>query len=344
MMREEERKALIETFQSVMKEVRMELGWTAAQLAAMLGVSRQTVSNLETRRQPMAWVQYLSLAALVDYAVEGKDAKRQKVLKALDEAGANNMWYTPAAQDGSLLLRALTGVVQETADPAQAKLYTRLAEKTKIFLDADIFLAEGAVGFFATFSGYLQQGGTRAILPYRAVQQLDQDGSPEARTRAMAIARNLQKDGCLVIRGEQNDPDTHDTIRSVFLKFRSRYALTLLTQDEAFAQDVLRMNADTSRGRGLPIEVYRLAGGVLRPYELAPIDWLNPKQEPLDSWDDLSLDDDTLAPDERPASAASVRAAAALHYVLAEEEQRPPARRTPRAEEADLLKKWFAVG
>ena len=303
-MREEEQKAIVETFQRVMKDVRVELGWTAVQLAAMLNVSRQTISNLETGRQPMSWVQYLALAAITDFATEGKEEQRQRILQIVDQAGVGNMWYTPMAESGSLLLRALTGVVQEATDPSQAALLTNLAEHYKVFLDADIFFADGAPSFFATFSERLRQSGKQAILPYRAVQEMEKQPS-ETRRRGMAVARNLQLDGCLVIRGESNDPDTHDTIRSVFLKFRSRHKLCLLTQDEAFAHSVLRMNADASRTGYEPIEVYRLENGMLHAYESEDADWSGTKREPLVSWDDLFSDSElkeTLADEKvRPA-------------------------------------------
>ena len=298
-MREEEQKALVEAFQRVMKDVRAELGWTAVQLAAMLDVSRQTISNLETGRQPMSWVQFLAFAAIADFATEGKEEQRTRILQMIDGASAGNMWYTPIAKDGSLLLRPLTGVLREATDPSQTALLTNLAEHSKVFLDGNVFFADGAAPFFATFLECLQKADAQVILPFRALQDIEKNAS-DARTRALAIVRNLQKSGYLSIRGEEFDPGTQDTIRSVFMKFRSRYKLCLLTQDEAFAQKVLHMNEDLPSSQSDPIEVYHLVDGTLRAYETATPGWLEPKREQPTSWDDLFADE----PQEKRAAPA----------------------------------------
>lgn len=50
--------------------IRKIAGWTAEQLADRIGVTKQTISNLETGRTPMNLTQYIAIRAILDHEIE----------------------------------------------------------------------------------------------------------------------------------------------------------------------------------------------------------------------------------------------------------------------------------
>jgi transcriptional regulator with XRE-family HTH domain len=49
--------------------IRKIAGWTAEQLADKIGVTKQTISNLETGKTPMNLAQYIAIRAILDYEI-----------------------------------------------------------------------------------------------------------------------------------------------------------------------------------------------------------------------------------------------------------------------------------
>jgi len=50
--------------------IRKIAGWTAEQLADRIGVTKQTISNLETGKTPMNLTQYIAIRAILDHEIE----------------------------------------------------------------------------------------------------------------------------------------------------------------------------------------------------------------------------------------------------------------------------------
>lgn len=50
--------------------IRKIAGWTAEQLADKIGVTKQTISNLETGKTPMNLTQYIAIRAILDHEIE----------------------------------------------------------------------------------------------------------------------------------------------------------------------------------------------------------------------------------------------------------------------------------
>lgn len=50
--------------------IRKIAGWTAEKLAERIGVTKQTISNLETRKTPMNLTQYIAIRAILDHEIK----------------------------------------------------------------------------------------------------------------------------------------------------------------------------------------------------------------------------------------------------------------------------------
>ncbi|MEI6286600.1 MAG: helix-turn-helix transcriptional regulator [Bacillota bacterium] len=72
----------IETVYNRFKLLRQAAGWTSAQVAAELGVSRQTIVNIETKKTPFSKMHCIAfMAVLNERGAEVPDLK--KIVKAV---------------------------------------------------------------------------------------------------------------------------------------------------------------------------------------------------------------------------------------------------------------------
>ena len=60
------RKRIIEMMTDELPVLRAKLGISQAELAAAVGISRQTYSAIETKKQPMSWATFLALLAFFE--------------------------------------------------------------------------------------------------------------------------------------------------------------------------------------------------------------------------------------------------------------------------------------
>lgn len=71
------------------KFMRKSIGVRAADLAVLIGVSAETISRWETSKSPVDWAAFVTLSALVEDRLAGRDGTlvRLKALKAPRKAG-----------------------------------------------------------------------------------------------------------------------------------------------------------------------------------------------------------------------------------------------------------------
>jgi transcriptional regulator with XRE-family HTH domain len=63
------REPKIARLQHNLSAIRKIAGWTAEQLGDKIGVSKQTISNLENIKSPMNLTQYIAIRAVIDYEI-----------------------------------------------------------------------------------------------------------------------------------------------------------------------------------------------------------------------------------------------------------------------------------
>jgi len=69
-MVDSKQKAQIEILQKHLSSIRKIAGWTAEELGNKIGVTKQTVSNLENQKTPMTLTQYIAIRAIIDYEIQ----------------------------------------------------------------------------------------------------------------------------------------------------------------------------------------------------------------------------------------------------------------------------------
>lgn len=88
-----QRDAQIKCLQKNLSAIRKIAGWTSEQLGEKIGVTKQTISNLENEKTQMTLTQYIAIRAIIDYEIQTN--KENKVLPQVVEVLLNrNEEYT----------------------------------------------------------------------------------------------------------------------------------------------------------------------------------------------------------------------------------------------------------
>ncbi len=250
----ETRQALIENFQTSMKAIRLLMGYSINELAEYVGVTRQTINNLESGKSKMSVMQFLSIAAVVDNYIAANGNMYQAIETILDSDRRPSADRFDTSFSGFSLLKRWfllfegTGTELLTRDGAALDdgQMRRMAHGYKIFLDDTAFFSDAAEESIHSLADYLAAENEQVIITLRTVERIQERTQERTHSRqavnALRLLNWMQQKHIVQIRGEETDANQHDTILSVFLKFRSTHRLCLITQDRAFADDVLRLN------------------------------------------------------------------------------------------------------
>lgn len=254
---ESSRQAMIDKLQMSLKAIRNIMGFSAQELGEFIGVTRQTINNLETGKSKMNPMQYVSLSAVIDNYV----STHEEILSAMEtiiatNGNKQNKDNISSFHNSSLLKRWFTCFgdfndigfsVGENAYVAnRSTLLNNLISSYKVFIAADSLMSEGIDSFMSALGDSLSVAKAKIIVPLRVVEQVQQsltviETSSQA-FKALKIMNDLQRRGVAELRGESGDTNPQDTIVSVFAKFRSMHRLCLITQDESFASEITRLN------------------------------------------------------------------------------------------------------
>jgi len=84
-----ERKLQIKRLQQNLSSIRKIAGWTAEVLGDKIGVTKQTISNLENGKTPMNFTQYIAVRSVLDYEIENNKENEilPKVVALLLDSG-----------------------------------------------------------------------------------------------------------------------------------------------------------------------------------------------------------------------------------------------------------------
>ena len=92
----------IQIMQDNLCDLRKIAGWTAETLAGKLGITKQTISNLENRKVKLSRIQYIAIRAVFEceVAVNSKNTTLRKVMHVLFSAMPPMilMWEGQAAE------------------------------------------------------------------------------------------------------------------------------------------------------------------------------------------------------------------------------------------------------
>ena len=102
MLDKDQRNVIVENFQSLLRPIRNIMDCSIAEMAEAIGVTRQTMNNLETRKTGMSQTQYIALAAFIDHYFRQNGRLLPAVQTIIDQEGTKNAAdYDTSFRDGS---------------------------------------------------------------------------------------------------------------------------------------------------------------------------------------------------------------------------------------------------
>ena len=66
------RQRMVETMQVSLKQIRQVLGFGVQEFGDLIGLTRQTINNLETQKNKMSSIQYIAICAVIDNCLKDK--------------------------------------------------------------------------------------------------------------------------------------------------------------------------------------------------------------------------------------------------------------------------------
>ncbi len=292
MLNSNARKIIIKNFQSSLRTIRLTLNYSVSELAEIINVPPQTVNELESGQMEMTTLQYIAVAAFVDNFLRQNPEYILDIQEIVDGNGRDNFENYDTSFSADSLLEFWFEDFINLGDAEEYDLQM-LAAKFKIFLDAEILMTDAAPEIVGDLIDAFEDTDNKIILPLRSIEEVQRGENPDEISQALKYIRRLQEMDFLQIQGEDADPDFHDTILTVFSKFRGNYRLCLITENESLAQDVLKLN--DAEDSGFKILVGIINDGNFVPYNFEAEEEII-DEESIDA--ELPTEKDDLSKDE----------------------------------------------
>ena len=104
--------------QDNLKSIREILNWTSEDLGNLIGVTKQTISNLETKNSKLTKLHYIAIRTVVDFEIEklkSTDSDRAKraemLLEVLSKAETENLDFDEISQASKLIVSSTSAAI-----------------------------------------------------------------------------------------------------------------------------------------------------------------------------------------------------------------------------------------
>lgn len=104
--------------QDNLKSIREILNWTSEDLGNLIGVTKQTISNLETKNSKLTKLHYIAIRTVVDFEIEklkSTDSDRAKraemLLEVLSKAEVENLDFDEISQASKLIVSSKSAAI-----------------------------------------------------------------------------------------------------------------------------------------------------------------------------------------------------------------------------------------
>lgn len=275
--------AIITAQQKSLKLIRQALELGVQEFADYIGVTRQTINNLETQKTQMSVTQFVAICAVIDYFLKKKPKLKQIVYPLLqtNEETSVDFVHLMDKSDSSLLMRwfalfddslnsdefkSVSGAWNEfgidntsNAEPTHGPSFTYLVvENCRIFFDDSVLICPHLTSRIEPLFKLLEENRKKIIIPKRAIDSvyMGKAAGKDFYSNGVNVLEQMNNRNILEIRGDKNDGSVAATLMSVFAKFKSQYRLVLFTQDTALASQICTLNGNVISG--YDIEVYVL--------------------------------------------------------------------------------------
>lgn len=246
MLSQEKRQFIIENLQDSLRMVRHLMEFNIEDFADAIGVTVQTINDLETKKLKMLPLQYIAIAALADNYFMNHEDKLENFKEIIDSDGKNyDAQYETSFRDNSLLKRWFEDFIfpqdneEDLVTNEEENYLLKLVQDYKVFLDAKTLIYEDAEKFVENLTLALAGTSEYIIIPLRSIEELQAEVTPEEFDKVLALITKMQTLGVAKIFGDETDTDFYLTIWAVFERLREKYNLCLITPNEYLAYRIL---------------------------------------------------------------------------------------------------------
>lgn len=290
------REQMIQILQRSLRQIRVNLNYGAQEFADILGMTRQSLHNLEQEKNRLSVVQHIALCAVIDQILLQHPQQGPLIMAILSSRDPEQGFFLPN-QSTPLLERwfALDTIPEDdTSLPyyiGKAELDT-LGEYYYLFFDDTLWYEEEILDTLSYLLDILEGAKKKIILPMKVVEHFYEERDkvdPEIKlsaTNALQRLTDLQQRNLLDIRGEQGDIDISSVLLSVFAKFKSSAPLALFTQNPKLANQIQCLNDGSVEGKAIILVNYDQSKGFHQWFKDEP----NSSQEATSDLAELPLD------------------------------------------------------
>ena len=270
------REKMITTMQTSLKQIRQVLGFGVQEFSELIGLSRQTINNLETQKNKMSSTQYIAICAVIDYYIKDKPELLKVILSILSSNKDDSIndrlencenksflrdWFSSFPDDSKIFNFSLNEI-----SVIDDKYFNEIAENYKIFLDQTILLSENIEDIIQILAKAMEENNNKFIIPLKVIEEIQKQmiysNKEKVNTQGIDILEKLQSRNLVDIRGEVTDINITSTFLSVFAKFKSSYRLALITNDIKLASQISVLNNESIEGFNILVLKYEVGVGI----------------------------------------------------------------------------------
>jgi DNA-binding XRE family transcriptional regulator len=272
------RQKMIDVMQMSLKQIRQVLGFGVQEFGDLIGLTRQTITNIETQRNKMSSIQYIAVCAVIDNCVKDKPELLPVISTILcSNEGDCTIKIFETIENGSLLKKwfmcfsdesKVFGFLSDTASILVTEDFNNIAKNYRVFLDQTVLFKDDFSNVIQPLAIALKNSGNKFIIPLKVIEAIQyqlmssNEGDVYLAKNGMKLLMSMQNEKLIDIRGEKSDVNIISTFVSVFAKFKCVNRLALITCDVNLAKQILALNNDVLGGFNILVLKYSKDNGL----------------------------------------------------------------------------------
>ena len=271
------RQRMVDAMQASLKQIRQVLGFGVQEFGDLIGLTRQTINNLETQKNKMSSIQYIAVCAVIDNYVKDKPELLpilSTILCSNEDESASNVFET--IENGSLLKKwfmcfpdesKIFGFSSDIASIIANEDFNNIAENYRVFLDQTVLFEDDFSNAIQPLALALKNSGNKFIIPLKVIEAIQHqlmspnENDVSLAKNGMKLLMGMQNEELVDIRGEKNDVNIISTFVSVFAKFKCVNRLAIITCDAKLAKQIMGLNNDILGGFNILLLKYSKVNG-----------------------------------------------------------------------------------
>lgn len=241
---------LLDFLQQHLRQIRGICNWSGNEMAEVLGVTRQTMSNIETGKTKLLPSLYLAIGAMLENRCRQSPILKEYLDICFARFPSNlfNLDARPVAADTLVenwfstfpkqFSKAIP-VYEPSSILMSRELMLYICRNCKILLCHGILFHDRQLDCVEELCEMAYEHGNSPILPYKAFREMETQLSHDSAQRIQRLIDTKR----LAIYGSNDDPQLNMLAVQLFFSLNKKYRLAFITDDGKFADDLQQLNS-----------------------------------------------------------------------------------------------------